>query len=174
MRKGIMLASAGVLLIAGCGNLGDTVSKAPTGSKPKPPYQLDFESKAVKPNPAGVAIPDITYTGNPKALEKRAALVVKFDGTGVKNDQPDKDRLIMDPVDLPGTGGRLPANYMDAADQRLGKLLAGYCFKGTGKVRVALVRSSIRPEAKDAEIEAKRLSEWLPVEVVFKNPHPKC
>jgi len=23
-------------------------------------------------------------------------------------------------------------------------------------------------------VEAKRLSDWLPVEAVFKNPHPKC
>ena len=80
----------------------------------------------------------------------------------------------MAPVDIPGTGGTLPANYMDQADQKLAKLLAGYCMKGTVKATVALVRSSIKPDANDAEINAKRLSEWVPIEVVFKNPHPKC
>ena len=65
---------------------------------------------------------------------------------------------------------------MDQADVKLGKLLAGYCYKGTVKVSLVLVRSSIKPEPNDAEIDAKRLSDWLPVEVVFKNPnlHPKC
>jgi hypothetical protein len=46
--------------------------------------------------------------------------------------------------------------------------------KGKVKVSVALVRSSINPQADDAEVAAKRLSDWLPVEVVFKNPHAKC
>jgi hypothetical protein len=102
--------------------------------------------------------------------------VVKFDGAGVKNDQPTKDRLIMPPVDIPGTGGMLPANYMERADVKLGQLLEGYCFKGAAKISLVLVRSSIRPEANDAEIEARRLSDWLTTEVLFKNPnaHPKC
>lgn len=174
MRKGIILAIAGLLFFVGCGNQEKSASNASAVSKPKFPYHLDFETKAIKPNPAGVTLPAISYTGNPKALEKRAALVVKFDGSGIKNDQPGKDLLIMAAIDIPGTGGTLPANYMDAADQKLAKLLAGYCFKGTAKINVALVRSSIKPEAKEAEIEAKRLSDWLPAEVVFKNPHPKC
>jgi hypothetical protein len=42
------------------------------------------------------------------------------------------------------------------------------------KVKVALVRSSIKPDADDAEIDAKRLSEWVPTDVDFKNPHSKC
>ena len=42
------------------------------------------------------------------------------------------------------------------------------------KVTVVLVRSSITPSADDAEINAKRLSDGLPIELVFKNPHPKC
>jgi hypothetical protein len=79
-------------------------------------------------------------------------------------------------VDLAGSGGTLPQNYVDQADVVLGKLLAGYCYKGTAKVSLALVRSSIKPGPTDADIDAKRLSDLLPVEVVFKNPnpHPKC
>jgi hypothetical protein len=177
MRKGYVLLIAGLVCLGGCNvDQGNKASNVPAPTKSKPPYHLDFETKTVKPNPTGVAIPAVSYTGNPKALEKRAALVVKFDGAGVKNDQPDNDRLMMPSVDIPGTGGTLPANYMDEADAKLAKLLGGYCFKGTAKVSLALVRSSIKPGANDAEIDVKRLSDWLPAEVVFKNPnpHPKC
>jgi hypothetical protein len=174
MRKGIILGIAGLVFFGGCGNQGNKPSNAPDTSKWKAPYHIEFDTKAVKPNPAGVALPSIIYTANPKALERRAVLVVRFDASGVKNDQPSKDRVVMDPVDIPGTAGTLPANYMDLADQRLGKLLGGYCMKGTVKVTVALVRSSIKPDPNDGEINAKRISDWLPTEVVFKNPHPKC
>jgi hypothetical protein len=47
-------------------------------------------------------------------------------------------------------------------------------MKGKIKITVALARSSLQSTAEDAEVDAKRLSDWLPVEVVFKNPHPKC
>ncbi|MGA8089395.1 MAG: hypothetical protein WCA10_19130 [Terracidiphilus sp.] len=175
MRNGIIiLAIAGLAFLGGCGNQGNKASDAPATSKWKAPYHIEFDTKAVKPNPAGVTLPSIIYTANPKALERRAVLVVRFDASGVKNDQPSKDRVVMDPADIPGTGGTLPANYMDLADQRLGKLLAGYCMHGTVKVTVALVRSSIKPDPTDVEINAKRLSDWLPTEVAFKNPHPKC
>jgi hypothetical protein len=39
---------------------------------------------------------------------------------------------------------------------------------------VVLARSSLSSQAGDAEINAKRLSDWLPIELVFKNPHPHC
>jgi hypothetical protein len=177
MRKGYILVLAGLAFLAGCNvDPGNKASDTPEKAKLRPPYRLDFETKAAKPTPAGLAIPAVSYTGNPKMLEKRAVLVVKFDGTGVKNDQPGKDRLVMGPVDIPGTGGTLPQNYMELADAKLGALLAGYCFNGAAKINLALVRSSIKPGPNDAEIDAKRLSDWLPTEVVFKNPnrHPKC
>jgi len=174
MRKGIILGIAGLAFFGGCGNQGNKPSNASDTSKWKAPYRIEFDTKAAKANPAGVSIPTISYTANPKALERRAALVVRFDASGVKNDQPSKDRLIMAPVDIPGTGGTLPADYTDLADQKLAKLLGGYCMKGPVKVTVALIRSSIKPDANDAEINAKRLSDWLSTEVVFKNPHPKC
>lgn len=177
MRKGYVILIASLVCLGGCNvDSGNKAADVAEKAKSKPPYHLDFETKAAKPTPAGVAIPAVSYTGNPKALEKRGVLVIKFDGTGVKGDQPSKDRLVLAPVDLPGTGGTLPQNYMDQADAALGKLLAGYCYKGTAKISLALVRSSIKPGPTDADIDAKRLSEWLPIEVAFKNPnpHPKC
>jgi hypothetical protein len=47
-------------------------------------------------------------------------------------------------------------------------------MKGKVKLSVALARSSLSNQARDSEIDAKRLSDWLPIEVVFKNPHPTC
>jgi hypothetical protein len=101
-------------------------------------------------------------------------MVVRFDGSGVKDDDPSRDGFILGPVDLPGTEGTLPAAYLDMADKGLAGMLGRRCMKGKIKVRVALVRSSIKPDAGDAEIEGKRLTEWLPTEVEFKNPHGKC
>jgi hypothetical protein len=63
---------------------------------------------------------------------------------------------------------------MDTADKQLSTFLGAYCMKGKVKISVAIARSSLTSRAIDEEVEAKRLSDWLPVEVVFKNPHPKC
>jgi len=41
-------------------------------------------------------------------------------------------------------------------------------------LNVAIARSSLSNRARDAEIDSKRLSDWLPIEIDFKNPHPKC
>ena len=174
MRKGVMLAIVGMGFLAGCNQPANKASNTPAETKGKPPYHIELDTKAVKSNPTGVALPGIIYTANSKALEKRVALVVRFDATGVKNDQPNKDRVIMDPIDIPGPGGTLPSNYMDLTDVKLAKSLGGYCMKGTVKLNLALVRSSIRPDPSEAEINAKRLTDWLPAETVFKNPHPKC
>jgi hypothetical protein len=46
--------------------------------------------------------------------------------------------------------------------------------KGKIKLSVALARSSLSSQAGDAEIDSKRLTDWLPIEIVFKNPHPTC
>ena len=82
--------------------------------------------------------------------------------------------MIMGPVDIPDTMGSLPSGYMELADKGLAKILADGCKKGPVKIKVVLVRSSIKPGAGDGEIDAKRLSDWIPTEVVYKNPHPKC
>jgi len=173
MRNGRFLVIAGLAILIGCGNMETTPAGNTAAPKWKPTYHLAFATQTPKPNPAGVTLPSIGYTLSSKDWERRAALVVRLDAPA-KNAQPGKDRLILDPVDIPGTGGNLPDKYMDMADKQLAKLLADRCMKGTVKLRVAIVRSSIRPVADDAEINSKLLSDWLPTEVVFKNPHPKC
>ena len=84
------------------------------------------------------------------------------------------DQMIMAPVDISGAEGTLPADYMDAADKGLSRFLGAYCMKGKIKISVAIARSSLSSQAGDAELDAKRLSDWLPIEVVFRNPHPAC
>jgi hypothetical protein len=175
LKKGIILAIAGLALLTGCGNQGDKASTIPVAPKWKgAAYRLAFDTKAAKPNPAGVAIPAIKFTANPDALEKRASLVVRFDASAATKDVPLMNQMIMGPVDIPGTEGTLPADYMDLADKDLSRFLASYCIKGKVKISVALAWSSISPQAQEGEVDAKRLSDWTPIEVEFKNPHPHC
>jgi len=175
LRKKFILAISGLALLAGCGNQPDKASNIPV--KPKwqgAPYHIEFGAPPAKPNAAGVTIPVVKYTANPEAVEKRATLVVKFDASVVTKNGPLMNQMIMAPVDLPGAVGALPADYMDAADKDLSRFLGAYCIKGKIKISVALARSSLNPQATDSEVEAKRMSDWMPIEVVFKNPHPKC
>lgn len=175
MRKGFMLAIAGLALLAGCGTQGDKSGGIPVGPKWKgEPYRLALDTQAPKPNPAGVTIPGVKFTANPDALETRATLVARFDASGVKKDGPITDQMIIGPFDIHGTDGILPEDYMDAADKGLARLFGAYCMKGKIKVSVAIARSSLSPQAADSEVNEKRLSDWMPVEVEFKNPHPKC
>ena len=178
MRKGILFAIGGLVLLAGCGGQG---TKPPNDeAKWKgAPYRIAFDTREQKPNPAGITIPVIDYTADPEALERRATLVVRFDAAGAKpsrsaQDQTLTDQMIMAPTDLSGATGALSPMYMDAADKGLAKLLAAYCIKGKVKINLALVRSSVKPQAGDAELNEKRLSDWMPIELEFKNPHPKC
>jgi hypothetical protein len=177
LRKGIILAFAGLVLLAGCGNSGDKVAKVP--AKPKwqgARYHISFAAQPTKPNPAGVTIPAIKFIANPDdEFETRASLVVRFDSSTVtKHEGPMMNQMIMAPVDIHGAEGTLPPDYMDIANRDLSKFLGAYCMKGKVKLSVALARSSLSNQAKDSEIDAKRLSDWLPIEVVFKNPHPTC
>ena len=176
MRKGIIISAiGGFALLAGCGNQGDKASNVPVTPKWKgAPYQIAFDTQAAKPNPAGVTIPAIKYTANPDALEKRAILVVRFDASAVTKHGPVMNQMIMAPVDISGTEGALPADYMNLADKELAKFLGAYCVKGKIKITVAIARSSLTNQAAEAELDAKRLSDWAPIEVVFKNPHPGC
>lgn len=175
MRKAIVLAIGVLAFLAGCGNQQDKASNVPVTPKWKgAPYHIAFDMQAGKPNPAGVTIPAIKYTANPDALERRASLVVKFDTSGATKQGPMANQMIMAPVDISGAEGALPADYMDEADKGLSRFLGAYCIKGKIKISVALARSSLTSQATDDEVEAKRLSDWLPIEVVFKNPHPKC
>ena len=174
LRKQILLVMGGLLLVVGCGQ-GTKDPGIPVKPKwPGPPYRISFDTKDTKPNPVGITIPPVHFTANPEALETRATLVIRFDTTGAKSSGQVMDQMIMAPVDISGAEGTLPADYMNLTDQGLARLLGAYCMKGKIKMNVALARSSLSPQAGDAEITAKRLSDWLPLELMFKNPHPKC
>ncbi len=175
MRKGIIAIVGCLALLAGCNNQQDKASSTPVTPKWKgAPYHIEFDAAAGKTNPAGVTIPAVKYTANPDALETRATLVVKFDASGVTKSGPIMNQMVMAPVDISGTEGTLPADYMDATDKELSKFLAAYCVKGKIKISVMIAKSSLTSNPTDAELDEKRLSDWLPIEVVFKNPHPKC
>ena len=177
MRRGIIFAIGALAFLAGCGNQGNKASNLTIEPKWKgEPYRLAFDTKATKPNPAGVTIPPIKFTANPDAVERRAILVVRFDASSATaaKDGPVMNQMILAPIDISGTEGALPADYMDSADKDLSRFLGGYCMKGNIKISVALARSSLSRQAGEGDVDAKRLSDWLPIEVVFKNPHPKC
>jgi hypothetical protein len=176
--KTLFIAIASLSLLAGCSSSANKATNAPAEPKWKgPPYRLVLDTQAVKPNPAGVTLSGIKYTANPEALEKRITLVVHFDAAAsAKPDAgPIANQMVMYPVDITATPeGALPADYLAAADKELGKYLGAYCVKGKIKVTVAIAQSSLTNQAAQAEMNAKRLSDWLPIEVEFKNPHPHC
>lgn len=175
MKKGIIFAIAALTLLAGCDKPADKASAVPTVTKWKgQPYRIAFDTPAAKPNPAGVTIPAIKYTANPEGIEKRVVLVVKFDASAASKQGPIANRMIMFPVEISGTEGALPADYMNAADKDLSTFLGAYCVKGKIGISVALARSSLSRQAGDDEVDSKRLSDWTPIDVTFKNPHPKC
>jgi len=173
MTKGLILSLVGLGFLAGCGNLGNKPFEVSAAAKWKIPYHIEFDTKAATPNPSGLTIPAIIYTANPKALERRASMVVRFDATGTKTDQPGKNQVIMSPFDVPGSAGNLSQTTMDLVNGKVAKLLVDRCANGKVKINLAFVRSSIKPDATEAEINAKRLSDWISTEVVFKNPRSK-
>lgn len=177
MKKGIVLVIAGLLFLAGC-DMGSKPANIPVQPKWKgPAYRIATDTQPTKSNPSGVTIPLIKYTANPDALETRATLVVRFDSSDLvknKDNAPAMNKMIMGPVDIRGAEGALPQDYMDAASKGLSTFLGAYCIKGKVKISVALARSSLTSQAGDSEVDNKRLSDWLPIEVVYKNPHPKC
>jgi hypothetical protein len=174
-----MLATGATALLSGCGpqdkNSGIAVKPKFTG----PPYHLALAATPAKPNKSGLTIPPIKYAADPNApsdaLTTRAILVVRIDTSSLKSKGTmAMDQIIMGAVDIPGTDGALPADYMDAADQGLATLLEEYCVKGNVKISVALAQSSLSSTAGDAQIDDKRITDWLPVDLVFKNPHSGC
>jgi hypothetical protein len=175
VRRGILFAIGGLAFLAGCGNQGDKTAGIPVEPKWKgPAYRLTFDAKAPKPSTAGITLPAIDFTANPDALEKRATLVVRYDSSGVKTDKAIINQMILAPVDISGADGTLPADYMELADKGLAQLTEAYCMKGNVKVTVALARSSLSQQAGDAEINDKRLSDWVTTEVAIKNPKKGC
>ncbi|MGO8933794.1 MAG: hypothetical protein ACLPLZ_16730 [Terracidiphilus sp.] len=177
MNRSILFAIAAMALLAGCGpeNPGIPVRPKFTG----PPYHLALGASPAKPSKSGLTIPAIKYTADPNApsdsLDKRAVLVVRIDTSSLKSKGTmTMDQVIMGAVDIPGTDGALPADYMDATDQSVATLLEEYCVKGNVKINVALTRSSLSSTAGDGEIDSKLMTPWLPISLVFKNPHPGC
>lgn len=168
VKKGIILAIGTLAFLAGCKNQASTDNTPVPPKWQGAPYDLAFDTAPIKPNPSGITIPTIKYTANPDALVRRVSLVVRFDTTGAKTSGPVMDQMIMAPVDISGAEGALPADYMDAADQGLAHLIGAYGMKGKVKIRVLLAQSSISSEASDDEINSKRLSDWLPTELLVK------
>jgi len=176
VKKGILLAIGGLILLAGCDVGNKPAATVPATPKWKgQPYRIAFDKAEAKANPAGLTIPAVKFTANPDALERRATLVVRFDNSSAKNPTgaPMVNKMIMGPVDIKGEEGMLPSDYMSAASKGLGGILGAYHMNGKVKISVALARSSLTNQAGDAEVDQKRLSDWLDGEVTFKNPHPK-
>lgn len=174
-RLSVVLTVVALAFLAGCDNKADKA--AATAAVPKwkgAPYRIELDKPSDKPAAVGITLPAVKFTANPEALETRATLVVRFDRPGSPKDAPISDQLVMAPVDISGAAGALPAVYMDATNKELSKVLSAYCIKGNMKLSVALARSSLGPHPSDAELTDKRLSDWLPIEVPFKNAHPKC
>ena len=172
MRKGIIVAIGGLALLAGCGHQADKAANVPVTPKWQgAPYHIAFDTKAAKPNPSGLTIPAVMYTANPEALEKRATLVVRFEPLDATKNGPMINQMILAPVDIHGAEGVLPADYMDLADKGVSALLTAYHVKGKLKISVALANSSLSSQAGDAEIDTKRLSDWLSIELPFKGGH---
>jgi hypothetical protein len=179
VRKAIVLmivpAIAAVAFLAGCQspstqNSGIPVQPKWTGA----PYRLAFGAPPAKANRTGLTLPPIKFTANPQALERRADLVIKFDTSSVKTSGPVVDEVIMSPTDISGAEGTLPADYVDQARKSLETMLATYCINGKVKLSVALASSTLMLPATDDQVSNHLLSDWLPIEVVFKGPHRKC
>jgi uncharacterized lipoprotein NlpE involved in copper resistance len=168
VRKAIILAIGAIALLVGCENQASKQANVPAEPKWKGlPYRISFDTKVAKPSPSGITIPIVKYTANPDALEKRASLVVQFD-TSKDPNVPAVSQMIVGPVDISGAEGALPADYMELADKQLAQYLAAYKIKGKLKISVALARSSLNGRAGTAEVDEKRLSDWLPTEVTLK------
>ena len=175
MRKGIILAIGGLVFLAGCQNQGGKAPGIPVEPAWKgPAYRIAFDTKEAKPSPEGITLPAIKFTANPEALEKRATLVIRYDSSGVKSEKLIINQIILAPIDISGAEGTLPADYMEQADKGLAQLTGAYCMKGKVKVTVAMARSSISPQAGDAEIDEKRVSDWVTTEVEIKKPKKGC
>lgn len=171
MKSAVILGFGALALLAGCKsqNSADTIHLKPKWQGT--PYHIAFDTAPVKASAAGISIPDVKYTANPDMLENRAVLLVRFDAPDAAKDQSVMNQMVMGAVDIHGTEGALPADYMNAVDQGLATLLAANHVNGKVKVSVMLARSSINSTPGESEIQENQLSDWLSTDLVFKNPH---
>ena len=135
MRKGIMVAIGGLVLLAGC----DTGNKANVPIEPKwkgAPYRIAFDAPPAKPNPTGVTIPAVKYTANPEALENRAKLVVRFDAAALTkqtSDGPLMNQMVMAPIDIRNGGGRPSRGLHGSGEQGSVEVSRGLLRQGKNK-----------------------------------------
>ena len=178
MRKTIFLAIpflaiSGIVFLAGCSNQANKGAGIPVEPKWKgAPYRIALDTRAAKPSPTGIDLPVIKFTANPEALETRALLVLKFAAPGAADSS--EHFMIGSAVDIKGPEGTLPDDYMERARKGLSDYLETYCLKGKVNVSIALARSSLNPQAPLDQVDPKRLSDWLPLDINYKPTHPKC
>ncbi len=172
VKKAILISTAALFLVAGCSSNSPKIVIPPKWQGA--PYHLSFGAAPTKPNAAGLTIPPIKFVADPESLETRADLVVKIDTSTLKVKGTMMDEMAMGAVDISGADGQLSTDYVNRASTDLSSMLAAYCVKGTVKISVALTRSSLPENPSDDQINAKRLSDWTPITLDFKNPHPKC
>lgn len=173
MRKGIIIVAIGALaLLAGCKSKKENAYTIHLTKWEGTPYHIAFDAQATKPNSAGITIPDVKYTANPDALERRACLVLRFEPPQGTKEQSMLNQVIMGPVDIKGAEGALPADYMSDADKSLAQLLSAYHIKGKVKVSVLLARPLLS-QAGESDIQANSLSDWLHTDLVFNAPRSR-
>jgi hypothetical protein len=170
VKTGIILSFAALAFVAGCQNQSPKIQIPPKWQGA--PYHISFGAAPAKPNPAGLTIPQIKFVADPEAVETRADLVVEFDSSIVKNKGTVMDQMAMGAVDISGAEGALPDAYVNQASTDMAKMLQAYCVNGKVKISVALTRSSLPMNPSSDQIDAKRLSDWTPIDLNFKNPHP--
>lgn len=179
VKKGILVVLGGLAFLAGCNGGADKAAPGiPVNKWQGAAYHTSFDNPPAKPNPVGITIPAIKFKANPDALVKRASVIVRFDTSAVPKKLQDRtiiNQVVLAPVDISGEEGTFPADYMKFMDEETAKLLDMSCVEGKVKLSVAMARSSLSSRPSDGEIENKRLSDWTPIELTFKNPHPpKC
>ncbi|MGB0065316.1 MAG: hypothetical protein WBP85_12790 [Terracidiphilus sp.] len=172
MKTAIVVAFGALVLLTACQDNSPKIQIPPKW--PGAAYHLSFGPAPAKPNVAGLTIPPIKWDANPDMVESRADLVVQFDTSKAKSDGPVMNFMTMAAVDINGAQGALPADYVDRASTDLSKMLTAYCINGKVKISVALTRSSLAMNPTGDQIDAKRLSDWTPIELDFKNPQKKC
>jgi hypothetical protein len=172
VKKGIILFVATLAFLVGCNNQSPKIVIPPKWQGAT--YHLSFGAQPAKPNPAGLTIPAIKFVADPDSLETRVDLVIKIDTSTLKVKGTMMDEMAMGAVDISGADGQVSADYLNRASTDLSNMLSAYCVKGKVKISVALTRSSLPANPTDDQINAKRLSDWTPIELDFKNPKPKC